>query len=282
MRWERTMEGSRRPEPRRTLPPLLRPHWGRVAVVAAHPDDETVGVGGHLPLLADPLVLTVTDGAPRGSGDIASAGCGSEEEYAALRRRELADAMALAGIPAANLECLGVGDQRAARCLAGLARRMAEWLEARQVGLVLTHPFEMGHPDHDATAFAVHAAVALLVQRGRTPPRIVEFTSYHRSPAGHFAEGVFAPGRPPGEAFPLPEAARALKRRMFEAFRSQKGIVSAFGLESERFRPAPTYDFTAPPHGQGAYYDMFGWGLRSDEWPLLARRALDELGLGPC
>lgn len=270
------------PAPEGSLPPLLRPSWGRVAVIAAHPDDETVGAGGHLPLLPDPVVLTVTDGAPRGSDDIAAAGCADVGEYAALRRRELADAMALAGIPAARLECFGIGDQQAARNMARLALRLAEWLGERQVGLVLTHPYEMGHPDHDAVALAVHAAAALLARAGRTPPRVVEFTSYHRGPDDRFIEGVFAPGHPPGEAFQLPKVASTLKRRMIGAFPSQSRVLSGFRVESERFRTAPVYDFTAPPHGQGAYYDMFGWGLRSDEWAVLVKEALDTLGISPC
>ena len=41
----------------------------RVAVVAAHPDDETIGAGASLGLLRTPVLVHVTDGAPRSGHD---------------------------------------------------------------------------------------------------------------------------------------------------------------------------------------------------------------------
>jgi LmbE family N-acetylglucosaminyl deacetylase len=54
-------------------------------------------------------------------------------------------------------ETLGIPDQAASLGLAGLARRLAVQLAASGAEVVVTHAYEGGHPDHDATAFAVHA-----------------------------------------------------------------------------------------------------------------------------
>lgn len=122
----------------------------RVAIVVAHPDDETIGVGGQLARLDGITIVHVTDGAPRDLGDARARGFASAEAYAAARRRELEAAMALAGVPATALLTLDVPDQGAAFVMPGIAARLATLFAEREIELVLTHAYEGGHPDHDA------------------------------------------------------------------------------------------------------------------------------------
>src|SRR5438045_3981695 len=84
-----------------------------VIVVAAHPDDETIGVGGLLPRLHNPVVVHVTDGAPRNPADARAAGCPTREDYARLRREELLAALEIAGIPPEKTRTLNIVDQEA-------------------------------------------------------------------------------------------------------------------------------------------------------------------------
>jgi LmbE family N-acetylglucosaminyl deacetylase len=76
---------------------------------------------------------------------------------------------------------------------AGFATPLVEIFLEHQAEVVLSHPYEGGHPDHDATAFAVHAACRLMARRVGGSPRIVEFACYHAG-EGSLRTGEFLPG----------------------------------------------------------------------------------------
>lgn len=257
----------------------------KVLVVAAHPDDEVIGLGSRLSRLHQVMVLHVTDGAPRERRWWGAPHLSSREEYARVRQEELTAALALAGVGEEHRSSLGVPDQEASSDLAGLALRMAEVLTGLAPDVVLTHAYEGGHPDHDATTFSVHAARRIMEPSGARLPLIVEFTSYHArqdgAVGGGIATGEFIPAVGAHEVeVALTAVERELKRRMLAAFASQHETLTAFGVEVERFRAAPAYDFAIPPHGGALWYENFDWGCTGKEWRTSAAKALATLGIG--
>ena len=155
-------------------------------VVVAHTDDEILGAGSRLPLLREARFVYVSDGAPPEGTDAARHGL-SVRGYRQARRHEREVALGLCGIAPDRVIDIGVPDQQTSFHLADIARRLADLVRQREVHAVLTQPYEGGHPDHDATAFAVHAAVALVRARGAAAPEIVEMAGYHAGPNGPVA-----------------------------------------------------------------------------------------------
>ena len=262
--------GTERGRPTNILP-------GRnTVIVAAHPDDETIGAGACLSQFSNVVVFHVTDGAPRDMRDAVRNGFSSREAYAAARRQELRDALDTGGIQPVEIVCVGCIDQEASFHLPEIARRLARLIARIDPDLVLVHPFEGGHPDHDAAAFAARAALQLLEGEG---PQLMEFTSYHNR-AGLIETGAFLPYCGFSETVVrLDGLARARKERMLACYRTQQPVLAQFRTDEERFRPAPFYDFSQSPHVGRLYYEQFPWGMTAARWLALAQEARKALGL---
>ena len=253
-------------------------------IVVAHADDEVIGVGGQLARLSGVRLVHVTDGAPRDLRDARAAGFDDWQDYAAARRHELLAALRLAGIEAAQADGLGLPDQGASFRLVELAEVLAAKFSALRPEMVMTHAYEGGHPDHDATAFAVHAACALVQRRGGAAPALIEMTGYHMG-TGEPVKSEFL-HRPdiPVITLVLDDHGRAFKRRLVECFPTQRRALADFPIDVERFRPAPAYDFTRPPHEGRLFYEHFDWGVEGARWRALAGQALAALEImgRPC
>jgi N-acetylglucosamine malate deacetylase 2 len=246
-----------------------------VAVVVAHPDDETIGCGAILRRLPLVRVVHVTDGAPRNMSDAVRLGLSSRDSYAMVRRAELTAALTLAGVPAWRHVRLGVIDQTAAFALVELVRRLAPLLY--QARIVVTHAFEGGHPDHDAVAFAVHAACALIAARGPRP-QIIEMPFYRAGNDGWARQSFVPQGELAQTIVVLSGDEQKLKRRMIAAHSSQRASLSPFRLDRERFRVAPGYDFRELPNGGALLYERYQWGMSGALWRELAASAYATFG----
>ena len=251
-----------------------------VAFVSAHPDDEVIGAAARLPALEGRCrFVHITDGAPHDMRDAAYLGFTSREAYARARLVEAHLALARAGVTADSCTEFDVTAKEAVHNAGDIARALAALFALQPPDVIVTHPYEGGHPDHDATAFAVHAAVRLVERASGRRPVIVEMTSYHAGACG-MRTGAFLPGTArPVRTIRLSPASRLLKREMLACLETQRHLLTAFLCDVERFRLAPEYDFTRPPHDGPLFYEGFDWGMDGAVWRDLVAMSLAALSL---
>jgi len=130
----------------------LVPAQSRAVVVAPHPDDEVLAVGGLLAQLArsgcEVLIVAVTDGTASHAGSTEW----STERLARERPRESREAWRRLGLQAPDALRLGLPDGRVAALRDHLVERLGALL--RPMDVVFTTWRADGHPDHEATGEA--------------------------------------------------------------------------------------------------------------------------------
>jgi N-acetylglucosamine malate deacetylase 2 len=251
---------------------------GGTLIVVSHPDDESIGAGAQLARLEDATVVHVTDGAPRDPTYARRLGFPNRDAYGEARRREAAAALELAGVTTDRQLCLGYPDGELPYHLVELSLSLADVIDELQPEVVITHPYEGGHTDHDATAFGVHLACGVLRREGAAVPVVLEMTSYHGA-GGRRVVHSFLPiaGSEPVRTVELSPDAAALKRAMYDSYRTQRACLAQFLVAVERFRPAPRYVFTEPPHPGTLEYERRSRRMSGEQWRCHAARALKRL-----
>ncbi len=258
----------------------------RLMVLAAHPDDETIGASVLLARLPDSIVIYLTDGAPRDPRFWTGGSYDSREQYAQTRKAEALHALAHAGIAQHRVFWLRAVDQEAVFEVPRLVAHLAKLLEEFRPDVVVTHPYEGGHPDHDSAAL-VARIMALLLVKTEMRPAVVEMTSYHarngKCVTGEFLNsGLSSQIRFEEIRFELSAEDRERKQSMIRAYASQRLILENFPIDRECLREAPEYDFTQPPHQGKLWYECMEWPMTGSRWRELGKAAMAELGEHSC
>lgn len=148
------------------VPAIGLPDFRRALVLAPHPDDESIGCGGTIALLADRgadvLVVVATDGEATIGPPLTAA------EVAARRRGEATDACRILGVTTAP-RFLGLPDGHLRDHDRSLVAAIGEALEELEPDVVLSPWLLEAHPDHRAVAAALART---------TPPHGVQVWGY--------------------------------------------------------------------------------------------------------
>jgi N-acetylglucosamine malate deacetylase 2 len=217
--------------------------FGRILVLAAHPDDETIACAGLLQRAAKSLVVFAVDGAPPHYGFEKK--FGSLQRYSEVRFAEAFRALSF--VPRCSILRLSRSDgtyfpdqhlflelPEAFDSLLKIARQFSP-------DHLVSHAFEGGHLDHDAChILAWRAAKALNLQN-------LEFPLYWKSGDGRDVFQQFRAHCEDEFVVQLSQKEHRIKRRMFSEYRSQKNLMSVFRLDPERFRPVLPADCAEPP-----------------------------------
>jgi LmbE family N-acetylglucosaminyl deacetylase len=236
-------------------------------VIVAHPDDEIVGAGCLLSRLDRVVVIHLT-------GDGTSTEL-EEVENLEIRKEECIAALSIAQVPRERVVDLDLADLP--YHLTDLTKTVTSHLQRVSPEIVLTHAYEGGHPDHDATAFASHASLKLLQDSGIRPPVLFEM-ALHPSTDGQGKVIDFLPNSSKEITTLVPDReARDLKRKMYACFETQRDVLESSPLGPERFRESPDYDLRVPSYDERLHYENFYDDITLDKWQSLASEALREL-----
>jgi LmbE family N-acetylglucosaminyl deacetylase len=236
-----------------------------VALVVAHPDDETIGLGPLLKLLRCAHAIHLTDGARRDLRGFHAAGFHSSEEYAQARAVELARVLDLAHVPPERRHSFPIGDQEAFRHMPCIAAALGAFFQTQAIEAVFTHPYEGGHLDHDACACAVALACQRMERRGLKPPAVIEMAFYHESEHGLVTQR-FCEESEEEAAIAFDQAEALVRDQMLAAHASQTAILGLFREPLARLRPAPRYDFRRPPNRGHIFYHRFIEDVTPADW----------------
>lgn len=196
----------------------LPPTNAHLVVLAAHPDDETLGLGGLLFSVASRIhritVLVGSDGAASHPNSPTV----TPPRLAEIRARELADAMAILA-PAAEIRTLGSPDGKLVDHQPAIVNELEHVLGADTETWLLSTWLHDGHPDHAACALAARE-----VAGRRRRIRYFEYPIWY----WHIGDPEHAPEtlRMSLRKFPLRDEGRNARSTALRAYASQIAPLS--------------------------------------------------------
>jgi LmbE family N-acetylglucosaminyl deacetylase len=249
-----------------TLEQLQIGSTARVLIVAAHQDDETIGLGGALAGVLRPpervFVAFLTDGTPVDPAYFSKTRNWTPDDYRRTRHDEAIAALNIFGIPPTQIFFSSIADQRLAFELESGFVFLKRVLKEARPSVVFVPAYEAGHPDHDAANFLVAHSLQNLAASA-IPPETWEYPLY-TARAGQIVYCRF-PDPCDLRVVKLGPKELELKRRAIEQYASQRDTLAQFPIGDECFRGLPLYDYSKPAIDEPAAYELWGWSIRATD-----------------
>jgi LmbE family N-acetylglucosaminyl deacetylase len=257
--------------------PDLTSLLGRTLIIVAHPDDETA-CAALLRRAAHATVLFCTDGAPTPSHFWSR--YGSRLEYAATRKREAMQALAIVGKTPPQflqdpLSHEPFRDQQLYEAVARSCSSLLEQFENSHLDAIVAPAYEGGHPDHDTCSFLAHVLGA------RLSVPVWETPLYHRATSGELVHQRFLQPNGTETTLYLTSAEIEARRAMLTAYASQPDASDFVNSVVEVYRQQPAYDFSLPPHPGKTNYELWCWPMTSSMLCQAFQSCLDGLRSQP-
>ena len=151
------------------MPSLVLPTFARLVVLAAHPDDETLGAGGLIRAAAHAGWPIHVISATAGEGSHPRSTTHPPELLGQIRERELRQAITNLA-PDAEVSCLKFPDGSLVDRVDELVARLVALIGIQGHETLLCAPWRHdGHPDHEA------AGIAAAIAAARTDARLLEY-----------------------------------------------------------------------------------------------------------
>jgi len=246
---------------------------GRVLVLVAHADDESVGYGALLQKMREAVVVIATDCAPR--DEYFWGRFGSREKYALVRKDEARRAMELAKVHElvwlaeehARLE-----DQRLFLNLALAYEQLQGLVERVKPEAIATLAYEGGHPDHDSCSvlgwklggkFGLPVWEAPLYSREYDDALVGGAMDGDSKFAGKGKMRLqrFIRENDEQVAVEIGGEEWKVKRAMCEQYSSQGDFLQTFDAEREVVRPQVNYMYEQAPHAGPTNYEQWQWWM---------------------
>lgn len=214
---------------------------GGVLVVAAHQDDEVLGIGVTLArhqARGDTVTVVFTT---NGAGGRWKDRSEIQQKMSANRLKESYKALAVIGIRPENVVCLGFPDGGLHRYIAEASRDIAALLRTILPRTIYAHAIEGGHLDHDVTAFVVQNVSAKLGMDD-----VFEWAEYNREVRSGqpVSDARFASDPYAGDFECTPtvfeQTEVAIKQEMLSKYVSQATVIADYPFKGEILRKAKT------------------------------------------
>jgi LmbE family N-acetylglucosaminyl deacetylase len=214
-------------------------HGDDILVIAAHPDDEVLGLGTTLyrhRRAGEPVAVVYVTNGSGGEGASWKYRRNISQHISQIRYEESIKALSFIGIPEKSIHCLGFPDSGTHRYLKEIARDVLLIINETKPKMIYVHCIEGGHLDHDVVSFVVRSVCSKLGYSN-----VYEWAEYNRlQPLGE-RKITFSASKPNKHAevtVDISSREFEMKRRMLACHHSQ-GVEEHF-IMGEAVRKAAT------------------------------------------